>query len=69
VEVRRRGKEFGLDTVKDFFLNTTGQNAQEICTALVGKVQEFVAKKPIQNAVTAIALARSAAGKSFAVAR
>ncbi|HEY2172095.1 MAG TPA: SpoIIE family protein phosphatase [Candidatus Angelobacter sp.] len=66
VEARRKGKEFGLDTVKDFLLNTTGQNAQEICLTLVGKVEEFMAKKPAQNDVTTIALARSAAGKSFA---
>jgi serine phosphatase RsbU (regulator of sigma subunit) len=66
VEARRKGKEFGLDTVKDFLLSTTGQNAQEICAALVGRVQDFVAKKPIQNDVTAITLTRSAAAKSFA---
>ncbi len=63
-----RGKEFGLEMVKDLLLSTPGQNAQEICLTLVGKVQEFMAKKPAQNDVTTIALARSAAGKSFAAA-
>jgi len=68
VEARRKGKEFGLEMVKDLLLSTPGQNAQEICLTLVGKVQEFMAKKPAQNDVTTIALARSAAGKSFAAA-
>jgi sigma-B regulation protein RsbU (phosphoserine phosphatase) len=66
IEATRKGKEFGLDTVKDFLLNTSAQNAQAICVTLVAKVQEFMAKKPAQNDVTTIALARSAATKSFA---
>jgi serine phosphatase RsbU (regulator of sigma subunit) len=57
-----------VDTVKDVLLTTTGQSAQEICLTLVGKVEEFMGKKPAQNDVTTIALARSAAGKSFAAA-
>ena len=68
VEASRKGREFGLDTVKDLLLNTPGLNAQEICVALVGKVQEFMAKKPAQNDVTAIALARATTGKSSAAA-
>lgn len=66
VGARRKGKEFGLDTIKDFLLSTPGQNAQEICATLVEKVKEFMANKPTENYVTMIALARSAAGKSFA---
>ncbi len=62
VEARSKRKEFGLEAIKDFLLNTTGQNAQEICLTIVGKVEEFMAKKPAQNDVTTIALARSAAG-------
>ena len=65
VEARRKGKEFGLDTVRDFLLSTPGQNAQEICINVLEKVQHFMAKKPAQNDVTAIVLARSAAGNTL----
>lgn len=58
--------ELGLETIKDFLLSTTGQNAQEICATLVGRVTEFMANKPPRNHVTMITLARSAADKSFA---
>jgi sigma-B regulation protein RsbU (phosphoserine phosphatase) len=68
VEARRKGKEFGLEAIKDFLLGTTGQNAQKICATLVGKIQAFLANKPAQDDVTVLALARSAAGKSFAAA-
>jgi serine phosphatase RsbU (regulator of sigma subunit) len=68
IEARSKGKEFGLEAVKDLLLNTPGQNAQKICATLLGKVQEFVAKKPAQDDVTVLALARSAAVKAFAAA-
>ena len=67
VEARRKRKEFGLDTIKDFLLSTEGQNSREISEKLIGKIQEFMARKPAQNDVTAIALARSAAN-TFAAA-
>ena len=66
VEAERQGKEFGLEAVKDLLLSTPGQNAQEICATLVGIVQAFLAKKPAQDDVTVLALARSAAMKAFA---
>ena len=66
IEAMSKGKEFGLEAVKDLLLSTPGQNAHEICATLVGKVQSFLAKKPAQDDVTTIALARSAAAKSFA---
>jgi len=66
VEAERKGKEFGLEAVKDLLLSTPGQNAQEICATLMGKVQVFLAKKPAQDDVTVLALARSAAMKAFA---
>ena len=68
VEARRKGREFGLDTAKDLLLNTAGQNSREISERLTGKVQEFLAKKPAQNDVTAIVLARSAAANALAAA-
>ena len=68
VEAPRKGKEFGLEAVKALLLDTPGQNAQKICATLLGKVQEFVAKKPAQDDLTVLALARSAAVKAFAAA-
>jgi sigma-B regulation protein RsbU (phosphoserine phosphatase) len=68
VEANRKGKELGLETVKDLLLSTQGQNAQEICAAVLEKVWEFMSGMPAQNDVTTIALARSAAGKSVAAA-
>ncbi len=66
VDAIGKSKEFGLETLKDFLLSTTGQNAQEICATLVGRVKEFMANKPPKNHATMIALARLAADKSFA---
>jgi len=66
VDAIAKSKEFGLETIKDFLLSATGHNAQEICAALVGRVKEFMANKPTKNQVIMIALARLAAGKSFA---
>lgn len=68
IEAMRNGKEFGLDTVKELLLSTSGLNAQEICLAMVGKVQAFTAKKTEHDDVTTMALARSAARQSFASA-
>lgn len=61
-----KGKDFGMQTIKDFLMSTTGQNAQEICAMLMERVKEFMANEPTKNNVTMIALARSAADKSFA---
>lgn len=67
VEANRKGKEFGLPRVKEIILGTSGQSAEEICAAALERVQEFMDGTPAQNDVTIIALARSAAAKSFAV--
>jgi serine phosphatase RsbU (regulator of sigma subunit) len=64
VEARRKKTEFGLPQVKDLLLLTPGQSAQEVCAAVLEKVQEFMAGIPAQNDMTAIALVRSAAGKA-----
>jgi serine phosphatase RsbU (regulator of sigma subunit) len=66
VEARRKTQEFGLPRVKGTLLGTPGQSAQKICAAVLEQVREFMAGMPVQNDVTVIALARSAAGKSFA---
>jgi phosphoserine phosphatase RsbU/P len=66
VDAIGKSKEVGLETIKNFLLSTTGQNAQEICATLVGRVKESMANEPTKDNVTMIALARSAADKSFA---
>jgi len=58
VEARRKKTEFGLPRVKDIFLLMPGQSAQEVCAALLEKVQEFMAGIPAPNDVTAICLSR-----------
>jgi len=68
VETSRKAKEFGLPQVKDLLLLMPEQSAQEICTTVLGRVNKFLAGKPAQNDITAIALARSTVGKSFAAA-
>ena len=65
VEARRKAKEFGLQQVKEPLQRAQTQTAQEICATVLEKVQTFMAKKPAQNDVTAMALARSAAAKAF----
>lgn len=66
VEARRKTQEFGLPRVKEILVGTPGQSAQEICATVIERVNEFLAHVPAQNDGTVIALARSAAGKSFA---
>jgi len=66
VEARRKTQEFGLPRVKEILLGTPGQSAQEICATVIERVNEFLAHGPAQNDGTVVALARSAAGKSFA---
>lgn len=66
VEARRKAQEFGLPRVKEVLLGASGKSAQEVCMAVIEEVQRFMAGAPAQNDVTAIALARSAAGGAFA---
>lgn len=68
VEVRRKTQEFRLPRVKEILLGTSGQSAQEVCRTVIERVNEFLAHGPAQNDITAIALARSAAGKALAAA-
>ncbi|HVG90333.1 MAG TPA: SpoIIE family protein phosphatase [Alphaproteobacteria bacterium] len=65
VEARHKKTEFGLPQVKEILLRTPGQSAQEVCAALLEKVQEFMAGTPAPNDVTAICLARSSAVRAF----
>lgn len=66
VEANRKGKEFGLAQVKNILLESHAETAQEICATVLGQVQEFLATKTTENDVTVLALARSAAMKTFA---
>ncbi len=68
VEAKHRTKEFGLDQVKDNLQRTQTQTAQEICQAILDKVQEFTRKPPKHNDVTVLALARHSAAKALAAA-
>jgi phosphoserine phosphatase RsbU/P len=69
VEARRKSKEFGLNQVKENLRSVGERTAQEVCAALLERVQEFLSGKPAQNDVTAIALTRSATAKAFAAGR
>jgi serine phosphatase RsbU (regulator of sigma subunit) len=69
VEARRKATEFGLAQVKDLLLLASDRSAQEICGTVIGRIHEFMAHKPAQNDITAIALARSASGRALAAAR
>src|SRR5215831_3212971 len=64
VEAKRWRKELGLDQVKDNLLRLQAKNAQQICAAILDQVREFTGKPPVQNDVTVLALARSAAVKA-----
>jgi phosphoserine phosphatase RsbU/P len=68
VEARHKTREFGLPQVKDILLQTPMKTGPETCAVVLSKVQEFLASKPARNDITAIALARSAAGKTLAAA-
>ncbi|HKF20619.1 MAG TPA: PP2C family protein-serine/threonine phosphatase [Candidatus Angelobacter sp.] len=63
VEARRGRKELGLDQIKDNLQKTPTKTAQEICTAILDQVREFT-RKPVENDVTVLALARNAAVKA-----
>jgi sigma-B regulation protein RsbU (phosphoserine phosphatase) len=67
VEARRGRKELGLEQVKDNLQKTQTKTAQEICTAVLNQVREFTGKPPVENDVTVLALARSAAVKTASV--
>jgi sigma-B regulation protein RsbU (phosphoserine phosphatase) len=64
VEARRQKTEFGLPQVKEVLLGAAGQGAREVCAMVLKTVQEFMAGQPAENDMTAITLARSAAGKA-----
>ena len=66
VEARHKGKEFGLEHVKEAFHHARTHNAKEICSGIVHQVRDFMNKAPLRNDVTVLALARPAAANGMA---
>lgn len=68
VEANRKGKEFGLEHVKEILLATPTPSAEEINAAILGQVRQFLGPKPVSNDVTILSLTRSIAAKALASA-
>jgi sigma-B regulation protein RsbU (phosphoserine phosphatase) len=58
VEAAAKKEEFGLERVKQRFQGAPPEDAQQIARNILGAVDEFLASKPLQNDITALALAR-----------
>lgn len=59
VEGNCNGEEFGLAGVKQSLQHATAKKAKELCTAVLGDVQQFMCKPPTHDDVTALALVRA----------
>lgn len=57
-EAEWEGTEFGLDGVKEYFLQNRGQNASGLCNTLLTQLQQVTVAKKTANDLTAMALAR-----------
>ncbi len=60
VEAKRRGKEFGLEQVKEGLQCCQAESAKELCLSVLDQVQQFMHTPPTHNDVTTLALARTA---------
>ncbi len=58
VEAAAKKEEFGLARVKQRFESAPPEDAQQIASAILGAVEQFLASKARQNDITALALAR-----------
>jgi len=58
VEASHKKEEFGLDRVKQHFVQAPQDDATQIATQILGAVQEFMQMPPDHNDVTALALVR-----------
>jgi phosphoserine phosphatase RsbU/P len=65
VEAKHKGKEFGMERVKDNLRSARTRTAREICAGMVEQVREFIGKAPGNNDVTMLALARPIAAKAM----
>jgi len=59
-EAKCEGTEFGLERVKEYFLQNKAHNANELCHELLTQMQQFTCTPPTDNDVTALALVRPA---------
>jgi sigma-B regulation protein RsbU (phosphoserine phosphatase) len=59
VEARRRGEEFGIERVQQYFAETVVQSAHETCVGILAHVRQFMGTAPTHNDVTALSLIRS----------
>lgn len=60
VEAAAKKEEFGLGRVKQQFQTAPSDDARQIAGTILGAVEQFLASKPRQNDITALALARRA---------
>jgi sigma-B regulation protein RsbU (phosphoserine phosphatase) len=58
VEAALKKEEFGLERVKQEFLSAPPEDARQIASVILKAVDGFCASKPLQNDITALALAR-----------
>jgi len=59
VEAKRRGEEFGIERVQQYFAETVVQSAHETCVGILAHVRQFMGTAPTHNDVTALSLIRS----------
>lgn len=67
VEAVAKKEEFGLERVKQNFLGAPTEDARQIASAILQSVSDFCASKPLQNDITALALARCTTSVSAAM--
>ncbi len=68
VEAAAKKEEFGLERVKQRFASALPEDASQIAGAILRAVEEFLASRPRQNDITALALARRTKTASVAIA-
>ncbi len=66
VEASDKREEFGLERVKQHFLQAPPDDADEIASHLLNAVQQFMSKASTHNDMTALALVRAANGRPAA---
>ncbi len=59
VEAESEGEEFGLESVKQTFQQSSLLAARELCLGILGATQQFMQAAPLHNDVTALALVRT----------
>ena len=57
-EAEWRGTEFGMERVKEYFLQNRSQNASDLCNTLLTQLQQFRSAQTTPNDLTALALVR-----------